>query len=472
MKVKKFLIFFFLLGIFVLFGENFQTHPWACYHYDSQRTGRSNFIVGDSLEIAWTYNVGAEISGSAVVDNLGRIIFGARDGYLYCLNSNGELLWRTSLGATVYFSTPALDDSGNIYVTTSRKLIKLNSNGEILWSWPTHNLLSISHSPVIGNDGKVYFACYSESLYALDPAGNLVWAFYLEGDVNSSPAIGRDGRIYIATTRASQNKLWAFNPFGSLAWSYNLLGEADFATPAVGYDSVIYISVGYSNYLLYAIKPDGSLKWQTNLASSGYSCPAIAYDSTVYINASGRLYCVDSRTGNIRWSLSGFSSYSAPAIDSLGNIYLGSDRNFYVVSPNGQILCSRSISSSQSFLSSPAIGPGNRVYFGHMNGIFYAFQGYPQVFIKEEKENKILSSLKALPNPCNFFTTIYYHLALSDNVVLKLYNNSGYLLKTYNQYLPAGNHKLKILVNNLVKGIYFLVLETSKEKGIIKLIVK
>lgn len=467
MKVKQIFILFFLLVIFIN-GENFQTHPWACYHHDSQRTGLSNFIVGDSLEIAWTYNVGAEISGSAVVDNLGRIIFGARNGYLYCLNSNGELLWRTSLGATIYFSTPALDDSGNIYMTTSRKLIKLNSNGQILWFWPNHDLLSISHSPVIGNDGKIYFACYSETLYALNPSGNLVWARYLEGDVNSSPTIGYDGRIYVATTRANQNKLWAFNPDGSVAWSYNLLGEADFATPAVGFDSVIYVSVGYSNYLLYAIKPDGSLKWQLTLGSSGYSCPAIANDSTVYINASGRLYCVDSRTGNIRWSLSGFSSYSAPAIDGLGNIFLGSDRNFYAISSNGIIRCSRSISSTGSFFSSPAIGPNNRIYFGHMNGVFYAFQGYPQVFTEENK-NSI--SLKQIFITGSFSKTIYFHLSFPGNIILRLYNNSGFLLKTDNKYLPVGNHKLKIFFNNLPKGVYFLVLETSKEVHIFKLII-
>lgn len=469
MKIRNFLVIFFI-SIFIIYGENIQIHPWACYQHDSQRTGRSNFIVGDSLEIAWTYNVGAEVSGSAVIDNLGRIIFGARNGYLYCLNSNGELLWRTPLGATIYFSTPALDDSGNIYITTSRKLIKLNSHGEILWSWPNHELLSISHSPVIGNDGKIYFACYSDSLYALDSAGNLVWARYLEGDVNSSPTIGYDGRIYVATTRATQNKLWAFNPDGSVAWSYNLLGQADFATPAVGPDSVIYVSVGYSNYLLYAIKPDGSLKWQTTLGSSGYSCPAIANDSTVYINASGRLYCIDSRNGNIRWSLSGFSSYSAPAIDALGNIFLGSDRNFYVISPSGRILCSRTIATSGSLFSSPAIGLNNRVYFGHMNRTFYAFQGYSQSLIKE-KESKLYS--KVMTNPYNLFPTIYCHLPFSDEISLKLYNNSGSLVKTITKkYYPAGDYQFKIPTNNLAKGVYFLVLETSKEIAVSKIIIK
>lgn len=79
------------------------THPGAYYHADPQRTGFCPFLVGSSLEIAWTFNVGAEISDSPVVDNMCRIIFGSRSARLYCLNQNGETAWIIPLTYAVGF---------------------------------------------------------------------------------------------------------------------------------------------------------------------------------------------------------------------------------------------------------------------------------------------------------------------------------------------------------------------------------
>jgi len=435
-KLLSLVIFLFL----VIFA-----HPWSCYHGNPQRTGLSPFVFGDSFEIAWTYNVGAQISGSAVVARGEKIIFGARDGYLYCLNENGELLWRSPLSYTVWFSTPALDDTFNIYITDGRRLFKFDSTGRELWSWPSHNNLSISHSPVIGQDGKIYFACYSDSLYALTPNGDLAWARALGSDVNSSPTIGYDGKIYVATTRGIGNWiLWAFNPDGSVAWAYPLAGEADFATPAVGPDSTIYVG---ADSFLYAIRADGTLKWRTTLSTKIQTCPAVANDSTIYVNAYN-LYCLDARSGRIRWVLPGIGSdYCAPAIDARGNVFFGSNRVFYIVGPDGSIRCSRIIASSQSLFASPAISANHRIYIGHMNGNFYAFQGYPASFVEEYRIIK-----KKL-----FFNFLTQQV---DKEIFKLYDLSGKLIKT--------NSSLKALPS----GIYYLYYQKNKEKYFQKVIIK
>ena len=135
----------------------------------------------------------------------------------------------------------------------------------MLWSWPSNNSLSISHSPVIGQDGKIYFACYSDSLYALTSAGTLAWARNLGASVNSAPAAGLNGCVYVATTRDSlSRKFWCFNPDGSSPWSCDLTAEAEFASPAIGPDSTIYVGAGR---YFYAIRPNGTLKWRDSLAA-------------------------------------------------------------------------------------------------------------------------------------------------------------------------------------------------------------
>ena len=269
--MRKVLVLLFGLAVALASG-----HPWACFHGDPQHSGRSDNVVGAPLSRTGARGLGDQISGSPVVRQDGRVLVGARDVMLYCLGSELDtLLWVADLtpyGSNIYYSSPVLDDSGNAYITTSRRLVKVSSDGTVLWSWPTNNSLSISHSPVIGQDGKSYFACYSDSLYALTPGGTLAWARPLGASVNSAPAVGLDGRIYVGTTGDTLSmKLLCFNPDSSLHWSFDLAAEAEFASPAIGPDSTIYIGAGR---YFYAVWPNGTLRWRDSLAAMVQSCPA------------------------------------------------------------------------------------------------------------------------------------------------------------------------------------------------------
>jgi outer membrane protein assembly factor BamB len=373
-------------------------HPWQSYHGDPQHTGRSQYGVGDSLWTAWTYSAGGDISGSAVVNDQGQVIFGARDVHLYCLNPDGGVAWNAnleSLGTSIYFSAPALDDEGNVYVTTNRKLVKVDTGGTVVWRYPEHSAWSISHSPVIGPDGNVYFACYSESLYAVRPDGTLDWARGVELDANSSPAVGYDGRVYVATTRGTAGwKLWAFEPNGDIAWAFPLADDADFASPAVGPDSVIYVGAGR---YLYAVNPNGTLRWRDSLSANVHSCPAVANDSTLYVTAGARLYNVSADSG-VRWrKYLGGSNYSSPAVDASGRVYVGSAAGaFYVVGADSTTLWS--MPTPDDVWASPAIGTGGRVYFGCMDGSFYALEG-DGVAVEEPADRVVVGRLRFEPNP-------------------------------------------------------------------------
>jgi len=353
-------------------------HPWACFHGDPQHTGRSAVAVGAPLTLGNRYGMGGEVSGSPVVRDDGAVLVGARDVFLYCFAADLTLNWRadlTAYGTSIYFSAPALDDSGNAYVTTNRKLVKVSRDGAVLWAWPGHNSLSISHSPVVGLDGKVYFACYSDSLYALNPDSTPAWAADLGNSVNSAPAVGPDGRIYVATTRGTGNwKLWCFNPDGASPWSFELAADADFASPAVGPDTTIYVG---ANRYLYAIRPNGTLKWRDTVYARIQSCPAIANESTLYVVAGAYLYCVNADSG-ARWRRSiGGSNYCSPAVDAEGHVYVGSANGaasfLYCFGQHSNVL--DSVALGDDVWSSPAIGPSGRVYVGNMDASFFMLQG-------------------------------------------------------------------------------------------------
>jgi len=440
--VKKTLVLLSGLAVALALG-----HPWSCFHGAPQHSGRSLNVVGAPLSRVSAYHLGGAVSGSPVVRNDNNVLVGARDVKLYCLDAGlMSAVWVADLtpyGSAIYFSAPALDDSGNAYITTSRKLVKVGRDGAVLWAWPSHNSLSISHSPVIGLDGKVYFACYSDSVYALNPDSTLAWARPLGRAVNSAPAIGPDGNILVATTRDSAPwRLWSFKPNGDTAWSFELAADADFASPAVGPDSTIYVG---ANRYLYAIRPDGTLKWRDSLAARIQCCPAVANESTLYVVAETRLYCLDADSG-IRWrkSIGGSSNYCSPDVDGEGNIYVGTanstNSTFYCIGSDSTVRDSYVF--SDDIWSSPAIGAGGRVYFGSMNESLYCFQG-PGAAIAENGRAKEQKGIRLLPNPAHDIV----RLTPDARYAVRVFDASGALVITM-----RGSDNLDL--RGLKRGVY------------------
>lgn len=423
-------------------------HPWACFHGDPQHTGLSPNVVGAPFERAAAYACDSQISGSPVIRSDGSVLVGARDVKLYCLEPDlADTIWVADLtpyGSTIYYSSPALDDSGNAYVTTDRRLIKVSSGGAVLWSWPSNNSLSVSHSPVIGQDGKVYFACYSDSLYALTPAGTLAWARDLGASVNSVPAAGLNGCIYVATTRDTlSRKLWCFNSDGSSPWSYDLAAEAELASPAIGPDSTIYVGAGRH---FYAVRPNGTLKWRDSLSAMVQSCPAVANESTLYVVAGARLYCVGTDSV-VRWRRTiGGSNYCSPAVDAEGNIYVGTangaSSTFYCIGPDSTVRDSQVIGND--IWSSPAIGESGRVYIGGMNDSLYLFQGTGPG-VAELIRSSVLTSIRVLPNPTHGIV----RLVPPGQYSVRLFDACGTLVAAF-------RNTDKLDLRNLRRGVYLV----------------
>jgi len=381
----------------------------------------------------------------------GNVLIGARDVRLYCLDPNlTSAVWIADLaphGSNIYYSAPALDGSGNAYITTNRKLVKVSGDsGAVRWAWPSHSSLSISHSPVIGRDGKVYFACYSDSLYAVTPDGNLAWARALGHSVNSAPAIGLDGNVLVATTRdAAPWHLWSFTPDGDTAWGLALDGDAEFSSPAVGPDSTIYIG---ANRYLYAVRPDGSLKWRDILLARIQSCPAVANESTLYVVAGAGLYCVDTDSG-VRWRRSiGSSNYSSPAVDAEGNVYVGTaggpSSRLYCIAPDSTVRDSHVF--SDDIWSSPAIS-GRGVYFGTMADTMYLFRG-PGSGTTESPVRPGPSGLRLLPNP----TRGVVRMVPSGMYSAKVFGASGALVAAFPSAGPIDLRRLE-------PGVYMVAVD-------------
>lgn len=128
-----------------------------------------------------------------------KIIVGARDGFLYCLDANeGKKIWTVDHVISWIISTVAVKDSFVVTGTSDGRFIQaVNLNtGKEIWKYPTPQ--ATWSSPAIDND-KVYEGCYDGQLFCLDlKTGQRIAQFATNGIIYSSPVIN-DSLLYIGS---------------------------------------------------------------------------------------------------------------------------------------------------------------------------------------------------------------------------------------------------------------------------------
>lgn len=170
------------------------------YAIDLQ-TGQAEWsfdIEGAALDAA---DFGFDRSGilSTAVYAEGRIVFGGRDGYVYCLDAaTGEQLWRNNHEVSWAVSSMAYYE-GKIITGTSDgrfvQAIELESGEEI---WRTRTEGAVWSSPAVAN-GVAYFGDSASNIFAVETeTGEVVWNYLAGGDVWASPVV-KDSTVFIGS---------------------------------------------------------------------------------------------------------------------------------------------------------------------------------------------------------------------------------------------------------------------------------
>lgn len=276
------------------------------------------------------------------------------------------LRWEIKLQDNIS-SPPAIGANGTVYVGThNKKLVAISPEGTVIWTVLLGG--STYSAPAIGHDGTIYIHTFEDrKLVAIAPNGRKKWDFerglYNIGvsyildwkDVGylSSPVVAADGTIYAAGDE--NNTLYALDPNGQLKWSY--LTNGQLSTPAVGADGTVYVSSGStqdntvrnrSDAALHAFNPDGTIKWTSEigefLSASYLSAPAIGADGTVYTGTAKNLYAFEPENGT-RKTIQGqavqggaaeaYGKAYLTAVGADGTIYTGNDSALIAVNPDG-----------------------------------------------------------------------------------------------------------------------------------------
>jgi len=128
----------------------------------------------------------------------GTAFLGGLDERIHAVGAGGgsnDVQWRFDTGNDVY-SAPAVGVDGRVYVgSDSSRVFCLSTNGRLVWSTRTGGPVRSALS--IGADGTIYAGCDDKHLYAIAAAdGEVIWRAKVKAPVRSSTVIDAYGGVY------------------------------------------------------------------------------------------------------------------------------------------------------------------------------------------------------------------------------------------------------------------------------------
>ena len=272
----------------------------------------------------WTFKAQDAIEGAALVLN-DQIIFGSGDGFLYCLDANGKMVWKYEtadqvLAAPNWAKDPASDDlwvlagsyDGSVHCVRAK-------NGKPVWKYSTDNF--VNGSPAIAGK-KVIFGGCDTYLYVLELAtGKALESIEADAYIISSVAV-RDEIGYLGHY---DNAVIAFSTIsGDILWKYKKKSFAYHSSCAVA-EKKLYI--GGRDKSMHAIdRKSGEGLWTFKTRGQVDSSPVLCDGKVLFGSIDGNFYSLDAETGEEVWSYDvGAGIIASPAVAS-GMVFIGDEK--------------------------------------------------------------------------------------------------------------------------------------------------
>jgi hypothetical protein len=330
----------------------------------------------DGPALCWRFLVSDGTLAMPAIAPDGGVVFWCETGdgyYVYCVNPDGSLRWRSSVGYSVY-GTPSIDPDGTIYLLDYAGVLHaIARDGRPLWQYsvgPRATYWETWESPAIGPDGTIYAA--SNYLYALNQDGTLKWRQGAGDSAVNLPCIGPDGTVY---AHLKPSSISAVEPSdGSVRWTCALPAGEQVSSVAVGPDGSVYCCALDVDWItrLCSVSRTGSLNWSCPFDSEGdfVSDPVVAQDGTIYAGTVDWFVAV-SPDGREQWSTNAiWNGYDQPPnVTADGIIYVVASSwdmgcTLYELNPDGstksEFDCDAA--SSWSVLNGPVTRPDGVAY--------------------------------------------------------------------------------------------------------------
>lgn len=270
------------------------------------------YSISEKGNVLWKYPTGSWVTSSPAISLDGAVVYcGSNDHFLYAIyGATGKLQWRKWLNGPVNAS-PAISRTGVIYIgsgSPDNRLYAFDPNGNELWKRLTGTW--VHSSPAIGIYEDVYCGTYYDGIGQEEPVGKLysvppdgqgsgfVYTKPLEEGltlgswVQSSPIVGAEGSVYIVS---GDDTVYSVEPYGQIIARVFLPTGVDDAPdmndywirsmPAIGPNETIYI--GCWDGKVYALQKDRTSTSEPDILMAGYmnSVISASHDSILTVQA-------------------------------------------------------------------------------------------------------------------------------------------------------------------------------------------
>ena len=320
-------------------GNNFDIFNDDDFLFTATSDGTIKKVNKNNGDTLWEKNIEFTIT-SGISGDEENLFFSTLDGFLWCMNHDGELIWKTLLGGVVN-SLPIIVDSKITVKLNSYKIIQLNvKDGSILWKYQAAipPLTFKSEGKLVQSNNVVYLGLPGGKMIAIDsPTGGLVWESNISrpkgatdieraNDMTSHPII--DGPvIYGVTTNGDVSALNRRN--GKTIWTESL---SSFYGMAFN-DFSLFVT--HDTGSVYALnKDDGEIEWrQPALKFRKIRTGTLIKDYIVFGDYEGYLHLLSITDGAI------LARIKLNDSQLLNNIIEIDDSLLFLMTAAGDIIC-------------------------------------------------------------------------------------------------------------------------------------
>lgn len=243
----------------------------------------------------WTYRLDEEILCVAISRD-GRFIFaGRRDGYLYCFESAGSLLWRSSIEGFPLCIALAEGSEEMLVGCSSGKAYLLSYQGRLLYTLETTG--TIWCASITPAAHYIALGMLENVITLFNSTGTLMWQRTVGGAV-SSISISPEGKSIVVG--CEDYRVYLLDRSGQEQWHFTTRQSVSAGTQlALNADAVVAGSADHSVYLLDRY---GKLRWQYNTGHA-VNTVAITPDGR-FVAAAGDVIFLFDMDGNLLYNYS------------------------------------------------------------------------------------------------------------------------------------------------------------------------
>ena len=286
-------------------GKNFNIYHLEDFLYVASSDGVIKKLDSTTGDQIWKKELGINLS-SGVAGGDENIYVSSIDGFLWCMDLKGNLIWKTLLNGEID-SLPIIYDSKVVVKLNNYKIVQLNTkDGSVIWKYQAAipPLTYKSEGKIVHSDKVVYLGLPGGKMIAIDsPTGGLVWESNISrargstdieraNDITSHPVINGPV-IYGITTNGDISALDRRN--GKTIWTKPI--SSFYGMVFDGFNLFITHDTGS----IYSVnKDDGEIEWrQPNLKYRRIKTGTIINDYIVYGDYEGFVHFLSIDDGSI-----------------------------------------------------------------------------------------------------------------------------------------------------------------------------